>query len=200
MKIYFDGSSYTYGSELEDKSNRFSTLICKHLGAEEYNISKGGASNNKIVRQLVTENDVADYDLAIIQMSMAMRWEHYDDTQKEWIQLRPISKPREKERKKWLAYYFSRIYSDHFGNTYEYMFSQLVRDHCRVKGTPLILVTCRHADDIDHKYKSIPTNFKFDLDLSDSEKYPHTKKGHPNKEGHQLICNDILDLLSDFRK
>ena len=192
MKIYFDGSSWMTGVELEDRSKRYSTLISKHLGAEEYNIASGGASNNRIVRQLVTENDIADYDLAIIQMSMAMRWEHYDDTQKEWVQLRPITQPSEKEHKKWLRYYYGQMYSDHFGNTYEYMFSQLVRDHCKVKGTPLILLTNRHADGF--KYTTSPTNFKFDLDISDP-KYPHARKGHPSEEGHQMICNDILDLI-----
>ena len=192
MKIYFDGSSWMTGVELEDRSKRYSTLISKHLGAEEYNIASGGASNNRIVRQLVTENDIADYDLAIIQMSMAMRWEFYDDTQMEWVQLRPITKPSEKEHKKWLRYYYGQMYSDHFGTTYEHMFSQLVRDHCKVKGTPLILLTNRHADGF--KYTTSPTNFKFDLDISDP-KYPHARKGHPSEEGHQMICNDILDLL-----
>jgi len=192
MKIYFDGSSWMTGVELEDRSKRYSTLISKHLGAEEYNIASGGASNNRIVRQLVTENDIADYDLAIIQMSMAMRWEFYDDTQKEWVQLRPITQPSEKEHKKWLRYYYGQMYSDHFGTTYEHMFSQLVRDHCKVKGTPLILLTNRHADGF--KYTTSPTNFKFDLDISDP-KYPHARKGHPSEEGHQMICNDILDLI-----
>lgn len=197
MKIYFDGSSWMTGSELEDRSNRYSTLISKHFGAEEYNLASGGASNNRIVRQLVTENNIADYDLAIIQMSMAMRWEYYDDTQKEWVQLRPITQPSEKERKKWLRYYYGEMYSNHFGNTYEHMFSQLVRDHCKVNGTPLILLTNRHADGF--KYTTSPTNFKFDLDISDP-KYPRARKGHPNEEGHQMICNDVLDLLSDLRK
>ncbi len=192
MKIYFDGSSWMTGVELEDRSKRYSTLISKHLGAEEYNIASGGASNNQIVRQLVTENDIADYDLAIIQMSMAMRWEFYDDTQKEWVQLRPITQPSEKEHKKWLRYYYGQMYSDHFGTTYEHMFSQLVRDHCKVKGTPLILLTNRHADGF--KYTTSPTNFKFDLDISDP-KYPRAKGGHPSEEGHLQITEDILKLL-----
>ena len=192
MKIYFDGSSYMTGSELEDTSKRYSTLVCKHFGAEEYNISSGGASNNRIVRQLVTENDIAEYDLAIIQMSMAMRWEYYSDEFEKWIQLRPTTKPSTKEIKKWLWYYYANVYSDKFGNTYEHMFSQLVRDHCKVKGTPLILLTNRHAD--PHKYKSSPTDFKYDLDVSDL-KYPRAKGGHPSEEGHLQITEDILKLL-----
>tara|TARA_Y100001937_G_scaffold127784_1_gene201114 strand:+ start:524 stop:1135 length:612 start_codon:yes stop_codon:yes gene_type:complete len=196
MKIYFDGSSWMTGVELEDKSKRYSTLISKHLGAEEYNIANGGASNNRILRQLVIENDIANYDLAIIQMSMAMRWEYYDDYKKEWIQLRPINAPSERESKKWLRYYYAHMYSDHFGNVYEHMYSQLVRDHCKVKGTPLILLTNRHAD--GYKYSNLPTDFKFDLDISDS-KYSRAPKGHPSEEGHLQITQDILkvyDLMS----
>ena len=68
MKIYFDGCSRTWGGELENREQeRFSSLICKKLDAEEYNISRGGASNERIVRQLLVENDITDYDLAIIQ-------------------------------------------------------------------------------------------------------------------------------------
>ena len=57
MKIYFDGCSWTWGAELEDPyQSRFSKIISDKLGAEEYNISKRGASNHRIVRQLLVDH------------------------------------------------------------------------------------------------------------------------------------------------
>ena len=54
MKIYFDGCSWTWGAELKDPyQSRYSKIISDKLGAEEYNISKCGASNNRITRQLL---------------------------------------------------------------------------------------------------------------------------------------------------
>ena len=65
MKIYFDGCSWTKGEELENQEEeRYSKLICDKLGAEETNLGMGGGSNDRIVRNLVVENDIKNYDLA----------------------------------------------------------------------------------------------------------------------------------------
>ena len=70
MKIYFDGCSWTKGAELENpEEERYSKLICNHLGAEETNLSMSGGSNDRIVRQLLVEINIEEYDLAIIQMT-----------------------------------------------------------------------------------------------------------------------------------
>ena len=81
MKIYFDGDSWTKGNDLDEDikyTSRFSALVSKELGAEEYNISKSGRSNHRIVRHLLIENDISQYDLAIIQMSFPNRMEFFD--------------------------------------------------------------------------------------------------------------------------
>ena len=57
MKIYFDGCSWTEGAELKDPhQSRYSKIICDKLGAEEYNISKSGAGNDRMVRQLLVDH------------------------------------------------------------------------------------------------------------------------------------------------
>ena len=77
MKIYFDGCSWTWGSELENnEEERYSRLICNELGAEECNYAKRGGSNDRIIRNLMTENDIEKYDLAIIQMTYPARTEY----------------------------------------------------------------------------------------------------------------------------
>ena len=41
MKIYFDGCSWTHGTELENKKKtRFSKLISDYYNAEEYNLGE----------------------------------------------------------------------------------------------------------------------------------------------------------------
>ena len=52
MKIYFDGCSHTWGSELTDLNSRYSKIICNHYGAEEYNIAERGGSDKRMVRNL----------------------------------------------------------------------------------------------------------------------------------------------------
>ena len=79
MKIYFDGCSWTWGGELEDnESDRFSAIVSKELGAEEHNFSRPMSGNDRILRQLVYDNDISEYDLAIIQMSYPSRTEYYE--------------------------------------------------------------------------------------------------------------------------
>ena len=79
MKIYVDGCSYTYGGELKDpEKTRYSTLLGNKIGAEVCNVAQGGASNARIVRNLLVENDITKYDLAIIQLTFPERLEYYD--------------------------------------------------------------------------------------------------------------------------
>ena len=88
MKIYFDGCSWTWGGELENReSDRFSAIVSKNLGAEECNFSRPMSSNDRILRQLVFDNDVREYDLAIIQMSYPSRTEYYDKKEEKFCNI-----------------------------------------------------------------------------------------------------------------
>ena len=67
MKIYFDGCSHTWGSELSDLDSRYSNIICNHYGAEEYNIAERGGSDKRMVRNLL-EHDLTQYDMFVIRI------------------------------------------------------------------------------------------------------------------------------------
>ena len=201
MKIYFDGDSWTRGNEIDEEqrlSKRFSALISKELGAEEYNISRGGASNNRIVRQMLFDNDISEYDLAIIQMVYPERSEFYSDKVKDWKTITIADTPlvkwyRWEKRKKWLdkngidyefwTQYYKNIYSETYGCTNEKMCATTIRNHCKVNNVKLILMSQNYHSKI-----------KFDLQLQ-VPKYPQTKRGHPTMEGHKLIAEDILKLI-----
>ena len=97
MKIYFDGCSWTCGEELENRQEqRYSRMIANDLGAEESNFSTSGASNDRMVRNLMVENNIEDYDLAIIQMTFPARTEYDSGIKKDpknlatgWVNVNP---------------------------------------------------------------------------------------------------------------
>ena len=84
MKIYFDGGSWCWGSELEDPTqSRYSKIICDHYGIDEYNISKRGACNSRLTRQLLVDHkNIKEFDLVIIQLTYPQRQEYYDKEKK----------------------------------------------------------------------------------------------------------------------
>ena len=192
MKIYFDGCSRTWGGELENREQeRFSALVCKKLDAEQYNISRGGASNERIVRQLLVENDITDYDLAIIQMTFPSRTEYF---YQKWrgvsIQDTQLWKPWKKKKKRcehedFWTYYYDKIYCEYHGSIKERITYQIIKNHCELNNVPLILMTNNNWD----------TDLKFDIELEHT-KYPRAPAHHPNTKGHQIIAEDILSLLT----
>ena len=195
MKIYFDGCSRMWGGELENREQeRFSALICKELDAEEYNISRGGASNERIVRQLLVENDITEYDLAVIQMTFPSRTEYYHQ---KWrgvsIQDTQLWKPWKKKKKRseheeFWTYYYDKIYCEYHGSIKERITYQIIKDHCNVNKVPLILMTNNNWD----------TDLKFDIEI-EHERYPKASGGHENKEGHRILADDILSLLTKHK-
>ena len=94
MKIYFDGCSWTMGAELENpEEERFSRLVCQEFDAEEKNISMGGGSNERIIRNMMVKKNIEEYDLAVIQMTFPARTEYYNDNslhaQNNWVRVNP---------------------------------------------------------------------------------------------------------------
>ena len=193
MKIYFDGCSWTYGTELEDKEQqRFSKLICNHFGAEELNLSCPGGSNQRIIRNLLTEIDISQYDLAIIQLTYSSRTEFHDGTTWRTINVNPRRVnikndllPNITHQDFW-EYYYTHICNDNFFKTQEKIATQTITHYCKSKQVPLVLMSIDHTTKLD-----------YDLNLSIPwKRYPSAPKKHPNKEGHKMIAEDILNIIT----
>ena len=223
MKIYFDGDSWTRGNELEKEhreSLRFSGIVSKKLGAEETNLSKGGCSNNSIVRKLLIENDISQYDLAVIQMVYPERTEYFNLIIKEWktisigqttlvgnnwdkdirvknmekdgVPLTPSEKREIRDRE-----LDKRGYNRDFWKKY---YKEIYNDTYGFTYEQLFATTIRsHC-----KANNVPlilmsqymhTKVKPDIFLQNRKRYPQTGKGHPNMEGHRNIAEDILRLI-----
>ena len=207
-KIYFDGCSWCWGAELQDPfQSRFSKLVCDHYNAEEYNISRRGASNARMVRQLLVDHkDLSEFDLVVIQMTYPQRMEYYDRDKKRFVENRnwsqtaklSLNQLREatwcKEQKKllldnaeldskdkaWLDYY-KYIYEDEYGDVYDDMYATAIRSYCKVQGVPLILATTK---------KKKHSKIEFDIYCGD---VPRATNGHPNEEGHSITAMRIVD-------
>ena len=86
-RIYFDGCAKTGGFAKAPVFHlRYSKLLCKKLGAEEYNIAQRCGNNKRIVRNLL-EHDLSKFDLFVIQMTKRRRFEFYDSKTHRWISI-----------------------------------------------------------------------------------------------------------------
>jgi len=210
MKIYFDGCSWTWGAELKDPyQSRYSKIVSDKLGAEEYNISKPGASNSRMVRQLLVDHkDLSEFDLIVIQMTYPQRMEYYDKDMRKFVQNRnwsqtaklSINQLREvrwcKDQRKlllnnavldnidkaWLDYY-RYIYEDEYGDTYDDMYATAIRSYCKANSVPLILATTK---------KKKNCKLTYDVYCGDVSR---ASGGHPNEEGHAIHAQQILELI-----
>ena len=198
MKVYFDGCSWTYGAE-NDLSDRFSTVLCNKMGAEEINVSQNGASNRAILRRTLVENNISDYDLAVIQLTMPNRTEYWNVKVGRWTRI-GINKfihrtPKETRRREWeeemlnfWRYYHKNVYTDELGEIDEKVTYTAIRSHCNANNVPLILTTIRAWP-----FSKLP----FDINLNDP-KYPRAPQNHPNKEGHEMIANDLYKIYESL--
>lgn len=210
MKIYYDGSSWTYGSELlEPEKTRWTKIVSDHYNAEEYNIGLKGSCNRRMVRNLI-EHDLNEFDIVIIQMTMSFRTEYYDG--EEWVQVAPS---KIIERDNYAKYYYSKIYHDEYAKTDDKIFYGMIKN--LLKDKKHLIVSCDRG-------KS-QSKVELDMDLSlmldnpamrkdvlqelgkkppyprDPKHYRH-KGGHPNVLGNQIIAKYIINALEseDYRK
>ena len=208
MRIYFDGCSWCWGSELKQPwMSRYSKLICDRLGAEQYNISRKGAANARMVRQLLVDHkNISEFDLVIIQLTDPQRQEYYDKDRRKFAsknfahvaklsqeQLRHTGFPkrhREMVRdhedellpidKAWLDYY-RHIYEEEYGDAYEDMHATAIRSFCKANDVPLILATTK---------RKIDSKLSYDIYCGD---VPRCAGGHPNEEGHAINAQQMID-------
>ena len=80
LNIMFLGCSWAYGSWVE-KEDRFSTLVCKELGATEWNFGTPATSREFAARIACSSASCLKPDVAIVLLTQPCRREHID---KDW--------------------------------------------------------------------------------------------------------------------
>ena len=233
MKIYFDGCSWTKGAELENEivegfskvddrkmlqnRLRFSKLLCNELGAEEYNFAVSGGSNDRIVRNLLVEHNIEDYDLAVIQMTFPVRTEffnpksstkhpngkwvkHPKEAKDAWVKVSPKN-----NYNKWLHGEDGNI--ERLGEKF--------KDHADFWKYYYMHVTCKEYFEVKEKihYHTIRNSCKiplilctinrwtelpFDLQLNDGTRNMRHERGHPNKHLHKKFAEIILGMIKNL--
>ena len=189
------------------KDIRWSKLLCNKLGAEEHNFAEGGGSNQRIWRNITTDNYDKTYDLAIIQLTFPSRTEWYNGEEFVSINSHIVRKsdgsyfipktdittmtPEKRRRKNngrtstyWQMYY-ERIYDDVYGETIERSVYNSVKSIFKAKNTKLILLSCYKHTKLDYDIMITSNNYET---VSETD-------GHPNKNSQELIANDIYNLL-----
>ena len=209
MKIYFDGCSMTHGRGYlgEDFKNiRWSKILCNQLGAEEYNISSSGSSNQRILRNLATKNFNEKYDLAVIQLTFPSRTEYYDGKKFKQINSHVVRRSdgsynvakkgihglsrrvRDKDNggsSYFWEMYFNRIYDDVYGHTIEEMVHNSVKSICKVKNIPLIMLSCFRNTKLSYDIMILPEIYE---PVSDTNL-------HPSVSSQKSIASDVYNLL-----
>ena len=209
MKIYFDGNSWTAGSEVrgftdhegQDSPLRWSKILCGKLGAEEHNVA--GSPNDRLVRNLICNYNIEDYDLAIIQMSTPGDREHFVENlatsgktgwRKVGVYNTPVWRGKNKRPNHWSeedhkfwTYYYTNIYNEEYGKTMERVHYTTIKNHCAIHNVPVLILVhqdfCYHAE------------IEYDFNLN-QDKYPRWKHNNfPNEEGHKMIAEDLYALI-----
>lgn len=188
MRIYFDGCSYTYGAELSKRlDNRYSSLVSKKLGAEEYNVSMCGSSNRRLARNLM-EHNLDQYDFFVIQMTKRLRTEYYDGSQWQKVKYNTRTKDvgdKNPQKEFWTKYYHE-IYHDEFGKSDEKIFYTLIR--ALLKNKPHVIIGLLHNDSIFSPSCNVPADL-----IYRRGSLPKAEFGHPNEDGHKILANDIVN-------
>lgn len=209
MHLLFNGCSYTWGDELENKlEERFSTLVANHYQAEHANISDCGRSNDAIAR--TTMEWFADgntTDLAIIQWTIISRFEGYDDLNKKYFHVTVDKKS------KW-EHFYKNYYYDQLGVDCLFKNYYLLEQFFIANNIKYVFMfhdcwsnTIINLDSVWKKF-IIKKDFHFLRGmfsqncilinpLIDDCHFKGTKGGHPNALGHQAISNYLIKEIGN---
>ena len=185
MKIYFDGCSHTWGSELTDLNSRYSKIISNNYDAEEYNIAERGGSDKRMVRNLL-EHDLTQYDMFVIQMTGKNRTEYYHDGKWKKVNWNTIfykvdykgneSVPKE-IKQTWYDYY-TLIHTEELADSNQLLYYTVIKG--LIEHKPHVIIGIDNSD-------KLPLNFSYNKNL------PRAKGGHPSELGHNKIASDIIN-------
>ena len=166
-KIYFDGCSVTYGAELMcPEDERYSRIVARHFGAEDYNLAAGGGSNRRILRNLLSHN-MSEFDMVVIQMTKRQRNEFYKDGRWQRIQ-------------KSVPHPYLDMYCEEYGKIDEKIMYHAIKNI--LKDKKHFILTIQH-DTVLPIYAC-------------NERYSRAPRGHPDKEGHKFFADVVIRGLT----
>jgi len=193
LHICFSGCSITYGDELDDLNDRFSKVVSDRLGIPEVNLSLCGVSNDYIVRSIIDycENNVVDSVVAQFTIESRMEYFAKDGSYNKF------SVQRSKKNSA-MGWWYKFVYNKKHG--WENLAKNicLLDYYCKSKDINLIAIWADHFGVMENVYwiPNIKVNrLHWEIigkDFPTSYKAPN---GHPNKEGHKIIADWLMDNI-----
>ena len=221
MKFYFDGCSFSEGAAMGEnfQEYRWSKLVSDHYGAEEFNLSSGGAANDTILRHFfmgekfrehrVMKNpiqfDLNDFDLFFIQSTSPRRGEYWNRTTMKWerYKFRGVKKEAEKRKKnpelqRWIQYWLTDIYDPKQGAVDEIVMMKSITSHLKLLKKPYVTLTFMNP-------KSAVMDYDIYLNAANKHyvtgeittKYDRLSDGHPSALGNRQIADDIIKFIDE---
>ena len=215
MFLYFNGCSYTHGKGCEDrKKQRFSTLVSDRLGADHFNDSRSGSSNDKIVERTMTwlKDNTCDYGIILMTHCARMQMNN---------KMMPMGKHLAKEEDKEVnQMFYDNFYSDELGATNFYRNRYILEQAFEKRGIPLLLfqycpLPCQKTNiwkeycdgDLPLVSKTFWNNFELSSSIDTilgrrkNKKYYWSEKdnrtiGHFNYKGHEKVADWIIGKLT----
>lgn len=214
--ILFDGCSWTWGDELEDKETyRFSQLLSEMTNRDHVNLGQPGKSNNGILRTTLEYCERNPVDIAVIQFTSTSRTEIRIPRKDNYMYLSIGSVLKNGFSKDLSKKYYENIHNDNeeMSNFHKNKF--LLEYYFKSKNIPYYFVNINKNH---HKLKVIkkdvvrsswyymmdkePTQSLVELLGVRNKKYycqgrhkdsDKLSRGHPNILGHKVIAEYIYE-------
>ena len=195
MKFYFDGCSFTFGQGVP-ADKRWSYLVSKHFGAEEFNIASSGATNDTIMRHFFTGQtmneyvpdmtfDLKDFDFFFIQFTVHIRREYYDSSASTWRRYRYDDNGARwaKRHIQFFQHYSTEIHTKYQDQVFEEINHTAITSHLKCLDKPYFLGHLGQSfGRCEYDY-----DFRTPVDLLPCF--------HPSKEGHKQIAKTVIDIV-----
>lgn len=188
MRIFYNGDSWTWGYNLEDREDRYVSLIEEQYGGDGIDLSMHGCSNRTVLRTTLS-HDICGFDLGIINLTYKNRTEYYNEGTGEWEfinmgrkqRFRKMDLASEKMRE-----YYEYVYTDNYGETDEWIAYVSLKNYFELHRVPLIITTSQVSSKLD-----------YDIILNTKD-IPRCKTSqHPNKIGHYKLYEKINQFVKN---
>ena len=202
--ILFDGCSWTWGDELENREEkRFSTLVAKKglmregIIRDHVNIGECGKSNDGILRTTIDFCEKNEADIAVIQFTLIMRREIMRETGNKYYHITPHGKDDRSIE------YYKNLHTrqDDCANYYknkfileQYFKSKQIKYYFVDLTKPKDALDFQNSSwyDVSNKKPVISLKTVIGRMRTNPENYI---TGHPNEKGHELIANHIYENI-----
>jgi len=188
MRIFYNGDSWTWGYNLDNRNKRYVSLIDEEYNADSLDLSIHGCSNRTIVRTTLGI-DLNGFDLGIINLTCKNRTEYYNEDICKWEFINMGRKKRFSIKdivSKKMQEYYEYVYSDTYGDTDEWIAYVSLKNYFKLHQIPLILTTSQVSSKLD-----------YDVILNTKDVPRCLTSQHPNQIGHKKIYEKINQVVQD---